>query len=416
VSFEPPETLSPREVAADPTPAVSVILPTYQRRELLKRAVASVLAQTYRDFELIVIDDGSADGTHEALAPVADRLTYRWQPNRGVAAARNAGLKLARGEIIAFLDSDDRWLPDHLAVVTEVLARHPEAVMATTAPRKVMAGTAQPEDASLFDPLPTQFFANAFGYISCVAVRREAVMVTGGFDERLLVHEDHEWFMRLAVRGSFSGLERRTVVKRYAPGLQDWGRRRGLYLDAFEFKARSAIEEARRTHGERTRTLVGWARGALHFSFALRAIHRLDEERAQAALTQACRSLPNLSRYAEQIEDRLRYLPNAHKPAQRLSHLIMSARAWPDPHADTAVFLRLCALLAALRMGRLHTAGRLVRDLPMRPTRDSVMRSLPILCRRARRDFDAWRYRAIGQFEQGWRRFRWRPEVNSRDS
>jgi glycosyltransferase involved in cell wall biosynthesis len=405
VNFEPPATLSPREVAADPAPAVTVILPTYQRRELVKRAVASVLAQTYRDFELIVIDDGSTDGTREALSPVADQLTYRWQPNQGVAAARNAGLRLGRGEIIAFLDSDDRWLPDHLAVVTEMLARHPEAVLATTAPRKVMAGTARPEDASLFDPLPTQFFANAFGYPSCVAVRSTTVMVTGGFDERLLVHEDHELFMRLAVQGPFSGLERRTVVRRYAPGLQDWGRRRGLYLDAFEFKARSAIEGARRTHSERTGTLVGWAQGALHFSLALRAIHRLDEDRAQAALTQACRSLPDLSHYPEQIEDRLRYLPDAHVPAQRLSHLIMTARAWPDPHADTALFLRFCALLAALRMGRLHTAGTLVTDLLLGPTRGSVVRSLAILRRRARRDFDAWRYRAVEQFEQGWRRF-----------
>jgi glycosyltransferase involved in cell wall biosynthesis len=107
-------------------PAVSAIVPTYQRRELVKRAVASVFSQTYRDFELIVVDDGSTDGTAEALAAVGDdRLVYHWQSNRGVSAARNTGIRLARGAILAFLDCDNRWLPDHWAVVTKALGAYP---------------------------------------------------------------------------------------------------------------------------------------------------------------------------------------------------------------------------------------------------------------------------------------------------
>src|SRR5438132_3254976 len=102
-------------------PAVSVIVPTFQRREYVVRAVGSVLAQTYEDFELIVVDDGSTDGTGEALAGLDGRLRYLWQENRGTGAARNTGLRLARGEIVAFLDSDNRWLPHHLGIVTEVL-------------------------------------------------------------------------------------------------------------------------------------------------------------------------------------------------------------------------------------------------------------------------------------------------------
>ena len=136
------------------TPAVSVLIPTFQRRELVRRAVASVVAQTYRDFELIVIDDGSTDGTREMLESLDTRglrFHYRWQPNRGVAAARNVGLELARGEIVAFLDSDNHWLTDHLDVVVEVFRRQPEAVLVSTCPKYILAGRQQSADAALMD-------------------------------------------------------------------------------------------------------------------------------------------------------------------------------------------------------------------------------------------------------------------------
>jgi glycosyltransferase involved in cell wall biosynthesis len=87
------------------TPTISVIIPTYQRGELLRDAIESVEAQSYRDFELIVIDDGSTDGTGEMVESLGGwdgRLRYRWQRHRGVSAARNAGLRLARGEIAVF--------------------------------------------------------------------------------------------------------------------------------------------------------------------------------------------------------------------------------------------------------------------------------------------------------------------------
>src|SRR2546423_455961 len=96
-------------------PAVSVLVPTYQRRAAVALAVRSILAQTYRDFEVIVVDDGSTDGTEDEVAPLGVR--YLWQENRGVSAARNAGLWVARGRIIAFLDSDNMWYPDHLEYI-----------------------------------------------------------------------------------------------------------------------------------------------------------------------------------------------------------------------------------------------------------------------------------------------------------
>ncbi len=97
-------------------PMVSVIIPTYNRAHVLGRAIRSVLDQTYQDFELIVVDDGSSDHTGEVVATFADpRIHYlRHEKNRGAAAARNTAIKTAQGEYIASLDSHDEWLPEKL--------------------------------------------------------------------------------------------------------------------------------------------------------------------------------------------------------------------------------------------------------------------------------------------------------------
>ena len=150
-------------------PAVSVVLPTYERRELVGER-RSVLAQSFSDLELIVVDDGSTDGTGESLAGVDPRLRYVWQANAGVAAARNRGLELARAPIVAFIDSDDAWLPDHLAVVTGLLARHPHAVIACTCRSFLTVGRDRPGREALFElDRGGLLFAAAAGYISCVA-------------------------------------------------------------------------------------------------------------------------------------------------------------------------------------------------------------------------------------------------------
>lgn len=111
-----------RDVSTDPTgsainPTVSVVIPTYNRAALLGRSIRSVLGQSYKDFELIVIDDGSTDETSHVVADFADpRIRYLPLPhNTGAGAARNAGVRVARGKFLAFQDSDDEWLPSKLA-------------------------------------------------------------------------------------------------------------------------------------------------------------------------------------------------------------------------------------------------------------------------------------------------------------
>jgi glycosyltransferase involved in cell wall biosynthesis len=96
-------------------PRVSVIIPVYQGDRFLAEAVESVLNQNFTDYEIIVIDDGSTDNSHAVLQPYYNSIHYVFQENQGVAAARNRGIQIAKGELIAFLDQDDFWLSDKLA-------------------------------------------------------------------------------------------------------------------------------------------------------------------------------------------------------------------------------------------------------------------------------------------------------------
>ena len=111
---------------------VSTIIPTYNRANGCKRAVESVLFQTHDNVEVIVVDDGSEDNTRELICGVDARVKYLWQPNSGVSAARNTGLRAAKGAYIAFLDSDDIWLPWKLELQLSVLNHFPEAGMVWT--------------------------------------------------------------------------------------------------------------------------------------------------------------------------------------------------------------------------------------------------------------------------------------------
>lgn len=107
-------------------PEVSIILPTYNRVDVIGRAVASILLQTHQDWELLVIDDGSNDGTVERLDGLDPRIRFIRQANQGVATARNTGIAAATGRFIAFMDSDDEWRPQFLALTTAFLRAHPD--------------------------------------------------------------------------------------------------------------------------------------------------------------------------------------------------------------------------------------------------------------------------------------------------
>lgn len=170
-----------------PSPRVSVVLPTYERGEVVGEAVESVLSQTYADLELLVIDDGSTDGTSAVIEGFDDdRVRYHHrETRRGVSAARNAGIAAARGEIVAFVDSDDRWRAEKLQRQIARLDRGPPAR------GLVLTGITKPEG----EPRTREGASgeiheavrrmNVPTYTSTLLVRAEALDRCGGFDERL---------------------------------------------------------------------------------------------------------------------------------------------------------------------------------------------------------------------------------------
>jgi hypothetical protein len=113
-------------------PLVSIVMPTYNRADTIPRAIASIQAQTYADWELVVVDDGSTDDTESRISGLDRRLRILRQENQGVTAARNAGLSAVKGDLVAFLDSDDEWLPHHLALATAFFRAHPEEHLFTS--------------------------------------------------------------------------------------------------------------------------------------------------------------------------------------------------------------------------------------------------------------------------------------------
>lgn len=126
------------------TPLVSVVMPAFNVAWCVRRAIDSVLTQTYLRHEIIVIDDGSTDDTASVLASYGDRIRVISQTNRGMSAARNRGIDAARGTLVAFLDADDYWLSEKLARQVELLQRRPEVGFCSTA-----ASVVNPEGAVL---------------------------------------------------------------------------------------------------------------------------------------------------------------------------------------------------------------------------------------------------------------------------
>jgi glycosyltransferase involved in cell wall biosynthesis len=184
---------------------------------MVREAVDSVLAQTTREFELIVVDDGSTDGSAEALSDLSHRLTLVRQKQRGVSAARNRGATLARGEFLAFLDSDDLWLPEKLAVQISYLKTFPDVSLCHTEElwerrgrrvnprRKHSKAEGRPFRRLLRDSLVSP---------SAVVIRKSLFEEAGGFDESLPACEDYALWLRISRICDFHLIRRPLVVKR----------------------------------------------------------------------------------------------------------------------------------------------------------------------------------------------------------
>jgi glycosyltransferase involved in cell wall biosynthesis len=185
-------------------PVVSVIIPTFNREKFLGKAIQSVLAQSFPDFEIIIVDDGSTDETAEVVKSFpADRLQYVYQPNRGRSNARNHALRLARGRYIAFLDSDDLYLPGKLELQVNYLDCHPDVGMVYTSAYCIDESGNQLEyqykaktsgriyrDVAFFVPVTIT--------LPTVMVRRDVFDKVGNFDESMERFEDTDMWRRIA--------------------------------------------------------------------------------------------------------------------------------------------------------------------------------------------------------------------------
>jgi len=201
-------------------PVVSVVIPTYNRGKLIERAVQSVLAQTYQDLEVIIVDDGSTDDTPRVVAALAEedrRIHYlRHETNRGAQAARNTGIWAAGGEYVAFLDSDDEWLPDKLATQMAAFEQGPPNLGVVHCGYRTEHADDQPPQDKCFTlrgNIYRELLANyGLGPTSILVVKKEHLERAGLFNERVRSWQEWDTCIRLARHCEFDYVPQSLVV------------------------------------------------------------------------------------------------------------------------------------------------------------------------------------------------------------
>lgn len=192
------------------SPLVSAIIPTYNRSGTIARAIRSVLKQSYPSIEILVVDDGSTDNTKEVLQPFGESIRVLEQSNAGPSAARNRGLAAARGEFVAFLDSDDEWMPSKIARQIDLFSQDIVCCVCNT---ELTGGKDHGETSFSMAGLhtrtgrwlnPSQVLATRFLLFNQVMMaRKEILLQVGGFANHLWLLEDYDLALRLSLLGSW---------------------------------------------------------------------------------------------------------------------------------------------------------------------------------------------------------------------
>ncbi len=216
----PPETLefyNPMEITPkSENPAISVIIPAFNRAWCLEQTLRSVLDQSFGNYELIVVDDGSTDDTHALLRKYPQVRLHRWQDNRGVSAARNKGFRMARAELICFLDSDDRWVANKLHAQVEWMKAHPECPACYTDEIWIRNGVRvnpknkhRKHSGDIFRQcLPLCIISP-----SSIMIRASVLEIIGEFDPDLAACEDYDLWLRLASRYRVDFIPEKLIIK-----------------------------------------------------------------------------------------------------------------------------------------------------------------------------------------------------------
>jgi len=201
------------------TPAVTVVIPAYNASRYIGQALDSIKVQTFTDYEVIVVNDGSAD--REELERILDAhplpIVYLSQENGGVSAARNAAIKVARGEFYAQLDSDDQWTPDYLEVQLGILKDNPD--LALVYPNATIIGDASTEEIEFMEKNPSEgdvtfetLVQQKCTVMTSVTARMKAIRDAGAFDESIRSCEDFDLWLRIVKNGGRIVYHRRPLV------------------------------------------------------------------------------------------------------------------------------------------------------------------------------------------------------------
>jgi glycosyltransferase involved in cell wall biosynthesis len=201
-------------------PLVSVIIPAYNSAAFIERAIRSILTQNYHPLEIVVIDDGSTDNTGEVVAALEGPIRCERQPNAGAAAARNRGIQISQGAFIAFLDSDDEWLPGRLEKTAHPLMEDPELGMAYCRSwREAPDGKRTLEHAEqVRHRLPYGLYPPPYLQTSAALVRRACFDRCGLIDTTFPVNEDEDLFIRIAEEYPVLQIEEPLVLIHDRPG------------------------------------------------------------------------------------------------------------------------------------------------------------------------------------------------------
>ena len=183
---------------------ISIVIPLYNKEGCIAKTLNSVLAQSFRDFEVVIVDDGSTDESVKIVASIPDdRIRLITKENGGPSSARNRGIEAARGEIIAFIDADDIWSPDYLKEMVDLIERFPDAVIWGFNYSTIENGQVKDSDAEEYCGFVSEKWEGFpfFFFTSSTCCRKATLIELDGFDERMVYGEDIDMWFRLLLKG-----------------------------------------------------------------------------------------------------------------------------------------------------------------------------------------------------------------------